>query len=233
MKRLPTLLVLFVIVLITGAQAKAELNLYYIENFNDLIVGSELNGQNGWVAIPGQAFVVKGNAPNKTIIGGGVVSRGSAFGFEALASTPQFAILPDNEDELDYVLTMTIKPFSDRTTWYITPKNISQNVVLTRLKFEADTGKAYILVPDGMGGGDFEEIPGVTWEANKHYDLVFVFRSNSVFQLLVNQRLTVDFESPSFAVGVEQISFETGNERIGDWLKFDNIRARDGKVNNN
>lgn len=221
------------LVTLVAAQAPAALQLYYSEPFSvnpnapRTFELGELNTQHGWRSIPGVAEVVRwGEAGNR--VGVGVVSRGGAFGFETLVTSPKFANIP-NRTGKDYVLTMLFGFDRRDVTWYITPKNLSNNLVVTRIKFAAG-GNVYVLVPDGMGGGNFEQVPDVTWNANVNYTLILAARADGRLQISLDQRDVADFDGASFLQGIEAISIETGNERAGRGMLFDKIKVREGTI---
>ncbi len=216
-----------------AADSQAALRLYYSEPFG-ISPGSprqfqfgELNGQHGWRSIPGVAAVTRWGQTDRRV-GVGVVSRGSAFGFETLVTSPKFADIPDPTGK-DYALTMLFGFTSSEVTWYITPKNVSNNIVVTRVKFERG-GRVWILVPDGQGGGAFELVPNMTWQPNVNYTLVLAARADGRLHLSIDQRQVADFSGAAFVPGIEAISIETDNERTGRGMIFDKIRVRDGSI---
>jgi len=224
-----------VAVLMSGPamESRAALEIYYSEPFSiqpeserPFQLG-ELNGQHGWRSIPGVAEVMNWGMAGRRV-GVGVRSRGSAFGFETLVTSPIFASIPQPTGD-DYVLTMLFGFTSPDVTWYITPKNISNNVVVTRIKFERG-GLIWVLVPDGQGGGAFELVPNFTWSPRVNYTLVLAARADGRLHISIDQRQVADFNGASFVQGIEAISIETGNERPGRGMIFDKIRVRDGRI---
>lgn len=220
-------------VTLAASQSQASLQLYYDEPFSlnpnapRTYELGELNLQNGWHSIPGVASVVHWGAGTRRV-GVAAVSRGAAFGFETLVTSPVFASIPEPTGE-DYVLTMLVGFNDTDVTWYVTPKNVSNNKVITRIKFAAG-GDIFILVPDGQGGGAFEPVPGMTWQANRNYTIVLAARADGRLQFGLDQRQVVDFEGASFVQGIEAIAVETGNERSGRAIVFDKIRVRHGSL---
>lgn len=215
--------------LIGAGQASGELTKIYEEYFTEYPVGTPLNGQGGWSALPNHVFVAGyPNNEDPFQIIGSATSRGPITGFETMAVTPQFATVPPNSG-LDYVTTMRLAFDSTRTSWYITLRNVSQKTIVSRVAFEAG-GTISVLVPDGQGGGGFVPVEGVSWRADRLVLVTMVNDDNGVFRLAINGREVADVEAPAFAVGVEQISFECGNERVGDTMYFDRIISREGNV---
>lgn len=216
-----------------AAPSQAALRLYYSEPFSVApnaprqFEFGELNLQHGWRSIPGVATVRRWGEADRRV-GVGVVSRGSAFGFETLVTSPKFADIPEPNGK-DYALTMLFGFSSSDVTWYITPKNVSNNVVVTRVKFERG-GRIWILVPDGQGGGAFELVPNMTWSPNVNYTLVLAARADGRLHLSIDQRQVADFTGAAFVPGIEAISIETDNERTGRGMIFDKIRVRDGRI---
>lgn len=220
---------------VTATQSHAALQLYYEELFNINPGGAttfelgELNEQNGWRSIPGTASVVQWGQANRRV-GVATVSRGAAFGFETLVNSPVFANIPTPTGE-DYVLTMLVAFDRNDVTWYVTPKNVSNNTVITRIKFAAGGG-VFLLVPNGQGGGDFEPVPGMTWQANHNYTIVLAARADGRLQFSLDQRQVADFNGASFIQGIEAVSIETSNERSGRGMLFDKIKVRHGHLPN-
>jgi len=220
---------------VAATQSRGALQLYYEELFNINPGGAttfelgELNEQNGWHSIPGVASVVRWGQGNRRV-GVATVSRGAAFGFETLVTSPVFANVPQPTGE-DYVLTMLVGFDRSDVTWYVTPKNVSNNKVITRIKFAAGGG-IFLLVPDGQGGGNFEPVPGMTWQANHNYTIVLAARGDGRLQFSLDQRNVANFEGASFIQGIEAISIETGNERSGRAMLFDKVKVRYGHLPN-
>ncbi len=217
-----------------AAQSQAALRVYYYEPFSvrpgaeRQFQPGELNTQHSWRSVPGVASVVQwGNTDRK--VGVSVVSRGAAFGFETLVTSPTFASIPQPTGD-DYVMTMQIAFDRGDVSWYITPKNVSRNKVITRVKFAAG-GNVFVLVPDGQGGGSYERVPNVTWQPRHNYTLVLAARGDSRLQISLDQRSVADFNGASFVQGIEAISIETGNERAGRGMLFGMIKVRDGRIN--
>ncbi len=220
-------------VTLTAAQSHAALELYYEELFSlnpnapQPFELGELNGQNGWRSIPGVGSVVHWGQNNRQV-GVAAISRGAAFGFETLITSPVFADIPQATGE-DYVLTMLVMFDSSSVTWYVTPKNVSNNTVITRIQFAAGGG-VFILVPNGQGGGNFEPVPNVTWQPNRNYAIVLVARADGRLQFSLDQRQIAEFDGASFIQGIEAISVETSNERSGRIMLFDKIKVRKGHM---
>ncbi|MFG0328323.1 MAG: hypothetical protein ACF8PN_00355 [Phycisphaerales bacterium] len=219
--------------LVVAGAARADLTTYYAEDFclgqepECFDSGLELNGQHGWSAVRGQTELGRTtNAGRRT--GWAAETRGAAFGFEALVRSPRFDVIPDPGND-DFVVTLICGFKGMRSTWYITPTNRTTGSIATRIRFSPD-GSIAVLVPDGFGGGDFEPVPGVSWTEDEVYNITMVFRGNGTFQLGVNNREIASFESSGFAVGIEAISFETDNQRIGDRILVDRIVARRGRI---
>ena len=217
-------------------QSQAALEIYYSEPFDvrpnspRRFQAGELNGQHGWRSIPGVAQIMRWT-PNTDQVGVGVTSRGSAFGFETLVTSPVFAQIPEPTGD-DYVLTLLVGFNSRDVTWYITPKNVSNNRVVTRIKFQRG-GSIWLLVPDGQGGGAFELVPDTTWRANTIHTVVLAARDDGRLHISIDQRQVADFTGASFIPGIEAISIETDNERPDRGMIFDKIRVRDGRINRN
>ncbi len=234
MIRLSHLSVLVCVLLAAAAmESRGALIIYYSEPFSlqsnaerQFQLG-ELNGQHGWRAIPGVAQVQNWGMTGRRV-GVGVTSRGSAFGFETLVTSPTFADIPQPNGK-DYVLTMLFGFNSGDVTWYITPKNVSNNRVITRVKFERG-GRIWVLVPDGQGGGAFELVENFTWSPRVNYTLVLAARADGRLHISIDQRQVADFTGASFIQGIEAISIETGNERPGRGMLFDKIRVREGRI---
>lgn len=217
-----------------AAPARAQttaMELYYEEPFStnpdaeNPFVEGELNGQNEWQSVPGQAEIVSwGRVGRRT--GVAVTSRGGAFGFETLVSSPAFAEFPEPTDD-DYILTMLVGFKQRDVTWYVTPKNDSQNTVVTRIKFDKN-GTVYVLVPDGAGGGDFVPVPNFTWQANHNYTLNMVMRDDGLMSIAFDNREASHFEGLAFGLGIEAIAVETDNDRAGRTVVIDKIRVRHG-----
>jgi len=216
-----------------ASQSHAALQIYYEEPFSlnpsapQPFQLGELNAQNGWRSIPGVASVVHWGEGNRRV-GVASVSRGAAFGFETLVTSPAFADIAQPTGE-DYVLTMLVGFDSPDVTWYVTPKNVSNNRVVTRIKFAA-RGGLLILVPDEQGGGHSEPVPGMTWQPNHNYTIVLVARADGRLQFSLDQRQVANFSGASFIQGIEAISIETSNERSGRAMLFDKIKVRKGHM---
>lgn len=221
------------LVALVASTASAALVVYYEEPFSlnpnapRTYTLGELNGQNGWESIPGTAVVTHWGEGNRRV-GVGVTSRGAAFGFETLVSSPVFASIPQPTGK-DYVMTMLLGFDRTDVSWYVTPKNVSNNRVVTRVKFAAGGG-IFVLVPDGQGGGAYEQVPNMTWEAHHNYTLVLVARADGRLQISLDQRSVADFNGASFIQGIEAVAIETGNERAGRKMIFDKIKIRDGHI---
>lgn len=213
---------------LASAPAQGELTTIYEETFNSFNVGQPLDGQGGWDAIPANAVIATAGAGGRRI-GVEFTSLTSGTGFRRLAVSPTFADFPNPVDD-DFVVTTVIGFRSDRSSWYITPVNQSQNLVLTRVKFQAG-GTISVLVPDGFGGGVFEPVNNVTWVVNEAYTLNLVFRKEGIFQLAFSSRGVAQFESTAFTSGVEAVQFECDNERTGSKMLMDEIRVRQGNLN--
>ncbi|MBL1215994.1 MAG: hypothetical protein D8M59_00695 [Planctomycetes bacterium] len=219
---------------VVAGQATADVEPYYSESFP--IDGSfprlyslgDLNAQNGWAAVIGQTAIA--NGPSGTSwqdhTGIQMTSRGVGFGFETMASSPTFADLPINPDE-DFFLTCMVF-FEDRgTTWYITPEHRSSGTVISRLRFEAG-GSLSVFVPDGFGGGSYDLVPDFTWEAWTRYVIHCEFFKEGFLRLAINTREVALYESAAFAAGIEGLTIETKNERIGSVMYVDHFRTRRG-----
>lgn len=221
------------LVLALAGPSKAALRIYYDEPFDVRPSGErrfepgELNGQHGWRSIPGVAEITRWT-PNTNQVGVGVRSRGSAFGFETLVTSPKFADIPQPNGK-DYVMTMLVGFDSRDVTWYVTPKNVSNNIVITRIKFERG-GRIWLLVPDGQGGGAYELVPNSTWRSNTIHTIVLAARADGRLHFAIDQRDVADFTGAAFVPGIEAISIETDNERTGRGMIFDKIRVRDGRI---
>lgn len=222
------------LVALVASTANAALVIYYEEPFSvhpnavRQFEAGELNGQHGWQSIPGFATVMRwGQTDRRT--GVGVVSRGAAFGFETLVTSPTFASIPQPTGD-DYVMTMQFAFDRTDVSWYVTPKNLSNNRVVTRVKFAAGGG-IFVLVPDGQGGGAYEPVPNLTWEAHHNYTLVLAARADGRLQISLDQRSVAEFNGASFIQGIEAISIETSNERAGRGMLFGMIKVRDGRIN--
>ncbi len=222
------------LVALVASTANAALVVYYEEPFSlnpsapRTFVLGELNGQHGWQSIPGTASVAYWGQGDRRV-GVSVTSRGAAFGFETLVSSPVFASIPQPTGD-DYVMTMLLGFDRNDVTWYVTPKNVTNNRVVTRVKFAAGGG-IFVLVPDGQGGGAYEPIPNMTWEPNHNYTLVLAARGDGRLQISLDQRSVVEFDGASFIQGIEAVAIETGNERAGRKMIFDKIKVRDGRIN--
>lgn len=227
--------VLSVLALLTAGRtaSAAGLTTYFEERFpiqgqlERIFVLGSLDGQHGWEARADMATVTHWGQAGRRV-GVTLRSRGLGFGFEQVVASPQFVQIDPFSDE-DFVMTMLIGFDSTRTGWYVTPKNVTQNSILTRLYFEPG-GALLVLVPDGLGGGDFVKVPGFAWEAHVKYSLTLAFFDSGVFKLGINDRLVAVFESAFFAKGIEAIAFETDNNRIGDHMIFDKIILRSGYI---
>lgn len=215
-------------------QASADVVPYYIESFP--VAGSfprlyqlgDLNGQNGWTGVIGNAVIDSGPVGTSWEDHTGIemTSRGVGFGFEVMASSPTFADFPVFPDE-DFFFTCQVIFEDNKATWYVTPEHRSSRTVITRIRFNAG-GTLSVFVPDGFGGGAYEPVPDFTWNAKTRYVIHCELYREGFLRLAINTKEVALFESPAFAVGIEGVTFETKNERIGSVMYVDHFLARNG-----
>jgi len=235
--RMKALTAMFVtsVVELTATGASAQLDHYYREifpttgNYERIFSKGDINGQHDWVGVENYAQVTSGPSGSawSDHTGLTVTSRGTGFGFEPLAESSKFGDFPDTPTD-DFYLTVPVIIMEDsRVSWFITPVNISQSTVLTRIQFEANGGLS-VFVPDGFGGGSFEAVEGFTWELDTLYTVYIEFTHDGVLSLGINEMDVAVFQSAAFGVGIEAVHIETSNERIGSEMYIDEIHAREG-----
>lgn len=204
------------------AMAQGGFRLVYFEKFNQMRLNQDLNGQRGWSSLDDGNVVVANPPGNSNQIGALFSGRGPVFGFEQMAESPQFAEIPPNSG-FSYVVRLQIGFENTRTSWYVTPKNVTSETVVSRVWFRAG-GTVEVLVPLDGGGQGFVPVPDFTWEGGRIYELTMLIRGDGTLRMGVDNDEVLLYDGPAFIEGVEAVSFECGGERVGDQMFIDDLK---------